>query len=135
MGKYNDKPGARIFNAFAISFQLLGLIYFAQFSSGAALNPCVGSVQVLYQWWVMKNYPKTYIGTDSVSLDPLWIYVSSTLCGGFFAGLFNHFHEYAMWRMKQNYGIYDYKIECDLNNMLEQQELMKVSKESPSGFI
>jgi len=78
-----------VLNSICVSAILYGLILAAAGLSGAAINPVVGFVQSLFQFFV-------YQGTDpkvEMSLESMWIYVVAPATGGLLAGLWQKFHE------------------------------------------
>ena len=56
----------------------------------------------------------------------MWIYILAPLTGGALAAAFDFFHEYAMLKMKQGYGIekYQQKYAIQVNKQLEEIDLV-----------
>jgi glycerol uptake facilitator-like aquaporin len=64
--------------------------------SGGCLNPSVGIVQPLFQYFIMKTFDKSIPDYDNTKqVEPfgnMWIYVFAPLIGGMIAGFWQKIH-------------------------------------------
>ena len=68
--------------------------------SGGCLNPAVGIVQTLFQYFVVKKHPLSFGNHVNVNLtastDNMWVYILAPACGGILAGLWQHYNAKAI---------------------------------------
>lgn len=75
--------------AFGVGLTLTALIIMCCDVSGAALNPAVGLIQSMFQFWAVN--PAALEEGHKPSLDSMWIYIVGPMTGGVAAGLWSLF--------------------------------------------
>ena len=75
-------------NAFIIAGALYVLIQFCSQYSGGCLNPAVGIVQQLYQFWTSTNIDSKFLKILPPKPYAMWIYITAPSLGAICAGLF-----------------------------------------------
>lgn len=85
--KYHNGAKDLVVNALCIGITLfLGVILIGGISGGS-LNPAVGVVQSVFQWIMLRSFPKT-VSQKWVTLKTFWVYVAGPASGGIGAGIF-----------------------------------------------
>lgn len=97
--KYDNVTSQHLEAAFAVGAALVGMISVSAGLSGGCLNPAVGTVQSIFQFIIMSNYPATF-NNKPPTLNCIWVYILAPLTGGIMAGLFSHFHTYNLQSLK-----------------------------------
>ena len=97
--KYDNVTNQHLEAAIAVAVSLIGMISVSAGLTGGCLNPSVGTVQTVFQYIIMTNYPASF-NSKPPTMNCIWVYILAPITGGILAGLFSHFHTYNIESLK-----------------------------------